>query len=471
VKRLALSVGLLVIVLLLRLDISLDSLAQSDNPCQVIVGTDDATGAKKIVTICDGDIGGVATETPGSTSSPTATRTPVTPGATVTPAPPGAPTGGLWLSKEGVQALPQTGAWSAVQSAAAGNCNPDLANQDSSCNATILANALAWARTDDESYRQKVVAAIRSIVQNQSESGGRTLALARELAAYIAAADLIDLRNFDPALHNAFKLRLNELRSKTLSGMTLIGTHKRRPNNWGTMACTSRAAAAVYLGDQSDLADTAFVMRGWLGEADGYKGFTWGDLSWQGDKGNPAGINRVGATIQGHDVSGFLPEEFRRAGGFRWPPGTTGYAWGGMSGITNCAEILLRAGYPVYEWGQNALCRASDALHGLGWQATGDDAGTVAILNLRCGTSHPVNGNAPGKQMGWQQWTHQRAVAAQDVIVVNDFERIVTGDSLTDLQKELDYVLGLEPEWIVVGEPYTTTLDGDVVFAQKLESE
>lgn len=450
----------------LLLLLAASAMAQGD-PCQVFNSVDDLTGAKKIITICDADTGGESTETP----TPVGTPTPVAPGATPTPivaatvAPPGEPSAGLWISAAEVKALPMSGAWSSVQGAA-GSCSPDLANQDSSCNVTILASALAFARTDDERYRAQVVTAIRLIVENQSESGGRTLALGRELGAYIAAADLINLREHDPALHNRFKMRLKELRTKTLDGMTLAGTHERRPNNWGTMAGASRAAINVYIEDAVDLDRTALVFHGYLGRREAYSGFTFGDLGWQ--CGLPVGINPVGCIKGGFDIGGALPEEMRRGGGFNMPnPSPTGYACGGMSGVVAQAEILYRKGFAVYEWENRAILRGMEFLRRIGWQCTGDDAWLVAVINKRYGTSYAVAGTSPGKNFGWTQWTHAGAAAAADVIAVDETKQVATGESAGDLQDEVEYQAQFG--WLPVGEVYELDTDDGTVLAQDME--
>lgn len=462
----------LLLTILLALNFTPTLSAQSQPGCRLLDTVYDVTGARWVLQMCPAP----AESTPTPTNTPTpvgaATLTPTptnTPSATVEP-PPAGSTNGLWISAAEVKALPMSGAWSSVQGAAGSGCNPDLANQDSSCNVTILANALAWARTDDEQYRKRVVDAIRSIVTTQSESGGRTLALGRELGAYIAAADLINLREHDPALHNQFKLRLKELRTKTLDGMTLAGTHERRPNNWGTMAGASRAAIDVYIEDAADLDRTALVFHGYLGRREAYSGFTYGDLSWQ--CGPSVGINPVGCIKGGFDIGGALPEEMRRGGGFSMPnPSPTGYACGGMSGVVAQAEILYRKGFAVYEWENKAILRGMEFLRRIGWQCTGDDAWLVSVINKRYGTSYPVAGTSPGKNFGWTQWTHAGgAMAAADVITVDDTRLIATGESQGDLQDEIDYQAQFG--WMPVGEPYTiTTPDDGELFAQDMERQ
>ncbi|MCB0093008.1 MAG: alginate lyase family protein, partial [Caldilineaceae bacterium] len=284
---------------------------------------------------------------------------------------------------------------------------PDLSDQNSDANVQVLAKALVYARTGQSSYRDEVINALRIITHNNTESGGRTLALGRELVAYVIAADLIDLGNADADLDAQFRNKLRALLTMDLSGLTLQSTHEVRPNNWGTHAGASRAAVALYLGDSSELARTAEVFHGWLGNRTAYSGFSYGDLSWQADSNNPVGINPRGAIKEGHNIDGALPEEMRRGGSFQWPPAATGYAWEGLQGALVQAELLHRAGYPVWEWEDRALLRAVEFLYRINWPAMGDDAWQLWLVNHAYGVSYPADPAAqPGKNMGWTSWTH-----------------------------------------------------------------
>lgn len=322
------------------------------------------------------------------------------------PPPNPTPTGkGIWLSKDEIMALPMTGAaWQATLSAASKPPGvPDLSNQDSSVNVNVLAHALVFARTNESTRKDTVLDAIQSIISNQSENGGRTLALGRELAAYVVAADLVDLPS---DLRAPFEARLRDLLGKTLDGMTLRECHEKRPNNWGTHAGASRAAVAAYLGDKAELDRCAQVFKGYLGDRASYAGFKFGALDWQADPSAPVGINKVGGTIQGHSVDGALPEEMRRGGGFKWPPPYQNYVGGALSGAVAQAWFLHRAGYPAFEWESKAILRAMEFWHDNGHTFQGDDAWLVSVVNKAYGTNYPVTGNEPGKNMGWSQWTH-----------------------------------------------------------------
>jgi len=320
---------------------------------------------------------------------------------------------GIWTTSEELASRPVSGpAWENVLAAAnKATGSLDLSNQDDPANVVVLAKALVYARTRTESYRQDVIAAIQTVATGNTESGARTLALCRELGAYVVAADLVGL----PAdLDASFRTYLANVRVETMTdGRNLIQTHEERPNNWGPHCGFTRSAIARYLGDTTDLQRAADVFRGHLGNRAVYAGFTYGDLSWQANPAAPVGINPQGATIQGHDVDGVIPDDQRRAGSFAWPPPKTGYSWEALQGVVASAVVLYRAGYTdVWSWENQAIRRAVDWLHrttfsdGSNFPAEGDDTWQPHIVNQFYGTSYPAPvPTTAGKNMGWTDWT------------------------------------------------------------------
>lgn len=325
------------------------------------------------------------------------------------PPPPGPPVAqkGIWISDEELAKLSMSGGpWSSLKSEAdRPTGSPDVSNQDDDVNVRVMAKALVYARTNDESYRSQVIQACTAAID--TEKGGRTLALGRELAAYVIAADLVGLPESDD---QRFRAWLRETLSENLSGMTLRGTHEQRPNNWGTHAGASRAAVAVYLDDQAEIERTAKVFKGWVGDRSSYDGFKFGDLSWQADPANPVGINPVGSTKEGHNIDGVLPDDQRRGGGFRWPPPKENYTYGALQGVVAQAYILYRAGYDTFNWENRAILRALQWLHNVAdFPPGGDDQWVLPLIDHIYGTNF-WNGGAtgPGKNLGWADWTHSK---------------------------------------------------------------
>lgn len=315
----------------------------------------------------------------------------------------------LWLSPTEIAVLPMSGAaWARVKAAADGALgSPNIADQNSSHDVRTLAVALVYARTGIGAYRAKAANAIMSAIG--TEAGGRTLALGRNLVSYVIAADLIQLRTYNPAADQRFRAWLSAVRRETLDGKTLVNTQELRPNNWGTHAGASRVAVDLYLGDTADLARAATVFRGWLGDRAAYAGFRYGDLSWQCNASAPVGINPPCLKL-GHPIGGVLPDDQRRGGGFAWPPACENYTWEARQGALVAAQLLSRVGYPAYpawSWSNRALLRSVQWSYGTGCPATGDDTWEMALINRAYGTAYPA-GAGVGKNMAWTDWTHAR---------------------------------------------------------------
>jgi hypothetical protein len=325
----------------------------------------------------------------------------------------GGRTDGLWISQAELAQLPMLGeAWDDLKATADGSCGSvRLNDQEQKNNVCIMAKALVFARTGEATYRSAVVDAIREIASAGTYEG-RALALGRELGSYVIAADLIDLPSYDATLDGRFRAALRELRTTYTSGAArnLIDCHEKRPNNWGTHCGATRAAIAVYLGDEADLARTAQVFKGYLGDRSSYAGFDYGDdLSWQCDPDRPVGINPVGCSRSGLSLDGVLPDDQRRGGSFSTDPVNENYVWEALQGALVQAVILQRAGYPTFEWEDRALLRA------VRWQyevnefpPEGDDLWELYIVNDAYGMTYSVpTSTTSGKNVGWTAWTHR----------------------------------------------------------------
>lgn len=312
---------------------------------------------------------------------------------------------GIWIDTYQLQKLPVTGeAWANVKrNADKSNLTFDLADKDNRANIQVLAKALVFRRLHREEYRQQVLQACAAIIG--TELNADTLALGRELAAYVIAADLVKL---DPEFDILFRSWLKELLSLSLEGRSLRSTHEDRPNNWGTHAGASRAAIAVYLDDRAELDRTAMVFKGWLGDHLSYAGFRYGDKSWQADPAMPVGVNPRYAKKDGHNIDGVLPDDQRRGGGFSWPPPKENYVWEALQGALVQAVILNRAGFDVWNWQNKALLRAYSWLHyEANYPAQGDDTWQLHLVNYFYNSEFPAPVPAgAGKNMGWADWTH-----------------------------------------------------------------
>jgi hypothetical protein len=305
--------------------------------------------------------------------------------------------GEILISRSRLMSLPTSGgAWQAMVNEANAFSGVNLSDQNDSNDVRLLAKALVTVRTGGD--LAPVYAALAAVPGTE---GGDTLALGRNLLSVVLAADVAGYR--DPGFANWLRgvVRAN------LDGRTLISTHEDRPNNWGTHAGASRIAAALYLGDGADLSRAAAVFRGWLGERGVYAGFSYGDLDWQANPNAPVGINPAGATLNGQNVDGVLPDDQRRAGGFTWPPQQENYVYEALQGALLQAELLSRAGYPAYDWSNQALRRAYHWLNNVaGFGAEGDDRWQMPLVNARYGTGYGGSGGV-GKNFAFTDWLYR----------------------------------------------------------------
>lgn len=313
---------------------------------------------------------------------------------------------GIWISAAEVLQLPTTGAsWNDMKAEAdLPAAAPNLSDQEDSLNVRVLAKALVYARTGLASYRDEVVQACMAVMG--TEQGGETLALGRELAAYVIAADLVGL---PPENDATFRAWLQAVLKDTLNdNRTLQTAHEERPNNWGTHCGASRAAIAAYLGDTAELARTALVFRGWLGNRNWYADFSFGERWWQADSTAPVGINPLGAMIDGHSVDGVLPDDQRRSGSFVWPPPHEDYVYEALQGALVQAVVLYRAGYDVWNWENAALRRALEWLYQhANFPAESEDRWQLYVINQYYHTNFATpRPTRPGKNMGWTDWIY-----------------------------------------------------------------
>jgi hypothetical protein len=318
---------------------------------------------------------------------------------------------GIWIGAAELASKPTSGpAWNNLKAEADRDCgSPDLSDQDQRNNVCVMAKAIVFARTGESGYREGVIAAVQAIVASGTYNG-RALALGRELAAYVIAADLIALPTYAPELDGRFREKLRELLVTPTDGgpRNLVECHDRRPNNWGAHCGGSRMAVAAYLGDDAELERAASVFRGWLGDRSAYAGFAYGELSWQCNSAAPVPINPVGCIKEGHDLDGVIPDDQRRAGSFSWPPPKENYVYEALQGALLQAVILSRRGYDVWNWQDRALLRVYRWLHEVaGFPAEGDDTWQIHLVNRVYGTSFPTRSpSQPGKNVGWTDWTH-----------------------------------------------------------------
>lgn len=325
---------------------------------------------------------------------------------------------GMWLTHAEIKSLrTNNGYWQRVKQYAAKSVDGlVLHDQDENKDIYLLAKALVWARTGSPVYRQQVTDQIRKTIG--AEPQGRVLALARNLLPVVIAADIVGLSADDDT---RFKAWLRKARDTVLApGWSLVTCHEQRPNNWGTMAGAARIAVDVYVSDREDLAKAAAVFEGFCGNRARWKNFKFGHSAWSANPARPQGINPSGATIQGRNVDGCIPDDARRwqnhrdrsSGPFRYPWPTSDYAlnysWETLQGVIVQTVLLTRQGYSARQWQDEAPLRAYRWLL-VERKATPDrdDRWGVVLVDYLYGTRYwDGKVTSHGKLMGMTCWTH-----------------------------------------------------------------
>jgi hypothetical protein len=317
-------------------------------------------------------------------------------------------------------ALPTTGpAWEnlvAIANDPPGQ--PDLRDQDNRVGVMTLASALVFARTGDDTYRERARSQIMAAIGTEQEGATNSiLSLGRQLGAYVLAADFIKLSGADDA---EFRPWLDAIRTRVLGGhgrwTSLTTTHEDAPQNWGSFAGASRIAASLYLNDTADVARAAQILRGFLGDRTAYAGFQGpeGARSWSCDPAKFIPLNGP-CTANGIDLDGAIVRDIDRGGNLKWPPGRAGigYTLESLQALTLQAELLTINGYgDAWSWSDQALKRAagivtrSGAAGGLTWNRSEVSYHVPWILNARYGLDLPTLPAGFGRVFGYTDWLY-----------------------------------------------------------------
>lgn len=339
------------------------------------------------------------------------------------PPPPPPPTteGEILISKEELLALPKTGAaWGNVLTWADMNIAVDVHDQNNQSDAVAMAKAIVYGVNQDEGALADVISSLESIIA-QSFDGQHTLDISRNLGAFVIAADIIDLPKIAPELDEQFRTWLKKALTVTLAGRaglhTMVASALRDPTNHGTHSRASVLAAALYLAKNETTeeakaeyallaSDVVNRFKDWVSGTNSSV-FIFKELWWQANPDAPVAINPLGASIEGHDVGGVLPEEQRRSGAFSWPAPVENYVREAQQGVLATALIVERLGHTdVWDWGQKAILRSFLWFYEVaGGRYTGDDNSLPYLIKAKYGFDYISEpGTEPGKNgLGWYE--------------------------------------------------------------------
>jgi hypothetical protein len=330
----------------------------------------------------------------------------------------------ILMSRSALLARPVSGAaWaSMVDTAKQPLGTANLCDQNEDHHLRTLSAAIVYARTGAANYGTKARAGVMAAI-GTSRVGceNATLALGRQLMAYVLAADFAGLSG---ASDTTFRSFLSTIRTKIVGGHSIWNslehTQLESPNNWGAYAGASRIAASLYLGDASDVSQASRITRGFLGDRSAYAGFgatlSSAALSWtcSGSQATYTPVNPA-CTRAGVNVDGAVVADISRGGSLRWPPGSEGvsYQMESIQGLGLQVELLYQNGYSgAWDWSSAALKRMagvvtrSKASGGTGWNGTRAARQMPWLLNLRYGTNIPTAASGMGRAIGFTDWLY-----------------------------------------------------------------
>lgn len=322
---------------------------------------------------------------------------------------------GVWISVAEIAARPMSGdGWKALLSAAsqATRTGANVADQDSDHDVATLAAAIVAVRTALPGDRARAVAALEGAVG--TERGARWLAIGRNLASYVIAADLLGVRS-GPVHTWLVSFQTMKLAHNTNgSPVTMRQSAWSSGSNASAQEGFAHAALAAYLGDASELAWSWDGFRRYAGDRTSPHNIRSNDDSWQQVPLDPVGIQNAGASSSGIRLDGAISNDMSRGGALADPPGYTSYPWVGLEGAVPAAVILARAGFPSWDVASEALRRAAEYLHGLrvstgnpDWYDDRRAAYVKHLLNRAYGLSYPARLPAGiGRTTGFTDWTH-----------------------------------------------------------------
>ncbi len=316
-------------------------------------------------------------------------------GVGVPPPPPTSFTPGMLVSSEHLASLPTSGpAWDYMkQQADAARTNLDVEGSPSTASPWLpnyngttnvrrpgvqtLAAALAYARTGQSAYRDLVIASNRYLIgsENSASTDGtadhdRTLATARNIGAYVLAADLVGMPGETTGSRSGFTgtrwdTWLGALRTKTIGAPancnSIVDCSNQRGHNWGAFATGARIAIDIYLGDGAELATAVGRYQRFLGES--MSGSQWSpssafDATYACQPGG-AQWRAINPADCGPAKDGMIVEDISRSGGSfdSYDKTGIGYTMESYQALLFSAILLERQGYQPFAWGDQALLR------------------------------------------------------------------------------------------------------------------
>ena len=257
-----------------------------------------------------------------------------------------------------------------------------------------LAAALVYARTGESAYRDHVVAANRYLIGSEDSgstdgtaANDRALATARNIGAYVLAADLVGMPKTVTGSRDGYTGTrwhdwLGALRTEEVGDPancnSIAECSNERGHNWGAFATAARIAIDIHLADRADLGTAVGRYRRFLGASRSGSQWTESSAFDPSYACAPGGSDwtAVNPADCGAAKDGMIVEDISRSAGAFDDYDETGiaYTMESYQALLMSAILLERQGYEAFAWGDEALRRVMDWLTREGIpQGTGSD--------------------------------------------------------------------------------------------------
>lgn len=299
---------------------------------------------------------------------------------------------------------------------------PNLSADNTKTPARVLGAALVYARTGDPFYRDKVIAAVKSVPGTEA-AATIVLPFARNMFGYVVAADLVDMP-LDTVADNGetWGEFLHRAGVEEFSGngrwISLEKTAGESASNWNAYALSSHLAISLVLGDEAAVLRDIDIYRRFLGDMTSpappfnpTSGYRWNNLgsTWDMTPTMQVGINpyspvdqRNGAIILDASRSAVFPSNIC----CQMDIAGRGYTEESLDGLVAIATVLQARGLDFTDFENKSLLRAYQFLVTHGGPSGYSNGRYLALAtNAWYGTSFDTSpGDSVARHLGYGGW-------------------------------------------------------------------
>lgn len=277
--------------------------------------------------------------------------------------------GTMFINTAELAALPTSGAaWTRVVATSTADAGtPNLGNIDSIVQTKVLIQALRWARDGGGVGRDAIINKIKAAPGTEN-SASQPLNPYRQIATWIAAADLVDMPGTTVCANGmTFNAWVASLPDKVMPGQANWNTVRKcardAGNNWGAYARPALLAIGLWSDNAGIVSEARNYFRRWLGDTSVPNTFSpSGAFSsgWDGPNTSyPTQQGAINPVSSNKDLNGANSEDASR--GSSGPPLTgsgSSYTMEALDGALMTATLLHHNGDTgVWQWADSAIKR------------------------------------------------------------------------------------------------------------------